>query len=83
MKAPGSHSSEWGSGAFSSFPVTLTRVNADTLYLEIMGAPEEWRCRDVADVFAGLLCGRLREHDGDHAELAKGHPHAVTIWPAR
>lgn len=56
-------------------------MSAEDLYSELRETPEEWRCREMPDIFAGLSCGRLREHEGDHAELAKGHPRAVIIWP--
>ena len=54
-----------------------------TLFLELNeDMPEQWRCREPSDILGGLLCGRRRHEEGDHAELAAGHPQVVTIWPA-
>jgi hypothetical protein len=57
-------------------------VDARELWDELVAdIPESRKCREPSDLFGHLLCGRELFHEGDHAELAAGHPQAVTIWP--
>lgn len=59
-------------------------MNAEELCAELrFDLHEMWLCRERADILdPRLVCGRPMQHDGDHAQLAKGHPFAVTVWPS-